>query len=111
MVEKMAGYGIPEVDIANVLDIDPKTLRKHYRRELDTAFVHANAKVAGTLFNMATEQNNVAAAIFWMKARAGWREKLQVESTNETIVRTVADTPADPEKENEKWLEQFGNGN
>ena len=27
---------------------------------------------------MATEGNNVAAAIFWMKARAGWREKQQV---------------------------------
>jgi hypothetical protein len=25
----MAGYGVPEVDIACVLDLDPKTLRKH----------------------------------------------------------------------------------
>ena len=30
----MAGYGIPEADIAGVLGIDPKTLRKHYRGEL-----------------------------------------------------------------------------
>ena len=29
-------------------------------------------------FRMATEGNNVAAAIFRMKARAGWREKQQV---------------------------------
>lgn len=28
-VETMAGYGIPEEDIAFVLGIDPKTLRKH----------------------------------------------------------------------------------
>jgi hypothetical protein len=28
-VEAMAAYGIPESDIATVIDIDPKTLRKH----------------------------------------------------------------------------------
>jgi len=30
---------------------------------------------------MATTGKNVAAAIFWMKARAGWREKQAVEVT------------------------------
>ena len=35
-VEAMAGYGVPEADIACVLEIDPKTLRRHYRVELDT---------------------------------------------------------------------------
>ena len=34
-VETMAGYGIPEEDIALVLGIDPKTLRKHFRLELE----------------------------------------------------------------------------
>ena len=33
-VEAMAAYGIPEYDIARVLAVDPKTLRKHYRDEL-----------------------------------------------------------------------------
>ena len=35
-VEAMAGYGVPEADIARVLGIDLKMLRKHYRDELDT---------------------------------------------------------------------------
>ena len=35
-VEAMAAYGVPEFDIARVIGIDPKTLRKHYRDELDT---------------------------------------------------------------------------
>lgn len=30
----MSAYGIPEIDIAGVLGVDPKTLRKHYRDEL-----------------------------------------------------------------------------
>jgi hypothetical protein len=36
-VEAMAACGVPEVDIARVVDIDPKTLRKHYRDELEDA--------------------------------------------------------------------------
>src|SRR4051794_13325687 len=75
MVKAMAGYGVPHEGIAVMLDIDPKTLRRHYRQELDRGSVEATAKVAQSLFQMATVDKNVAAAIFWMKARAGWREK------------------------------------
>jgi hypothetical protein len=52
-VEAIAGYGVPEADIARVIGIDPKTLRKHYRDELDTGHVKANAKVAENLFRKA----------------------------------------------------------
>ena len=45
-VEAMAGYGIPEADIARVLDIDPDALRLHYRRELQASGISTNAKVA-----------------------------------------------------------------
>jgi hypothetical protein len=75
-VEAMAGYGVPEADIAGVVGIDPKTLRKHYRSELDHGHVKANAKVAENLYRKATGEGReaVIAAIFWLKTRAGWRE-------------------------------------
>jgi hypothetical protein len=72
-VEGMAAYGIPEADIAAILAIDPKTLRKYYRSELDFGSVKANAQVAGFLFNSA-KNGNVTAQIFWLKTRARWRE-------------------------------------
>ena len=72
-VEAMAAYGIPEYDIARVLAVDPKTLRKHYREELDLGETKANAQVAGYLFN-AAKNGNVTAQIFWLKTRAKWRE-------------------------------------
>jgi hypothetical protein len=72
-VEAMAAYGIPEADIAGVLGVDPKTLRKHYREELDFGETKANAQVAGFLFN-AARNGNVTAQIFWLKTRARWRE-------------------------------------
>jgi len=75
-VEAMAGYGVPETEIAGLLGIDPKTLRKYYRHELDHGHTKANVKVAENLYRKATGEGReaVTAAIFWLKARAGWRE-------------------------------------
>lgn len=78
-VEAMAAFGIPEQDIARVVGIDPKTLRKHYRDELDTGQTKATAKVAESLFRKATTDGpqSVTAAIFWLKTRGQWRETPQ----------------------------------
>ena len=75
-VESLAGYGIPEIDIAGLIGIDPKTLRKHYRQELDHGHTKANAKVAENLFRKAIGEGreSVTAAIFWLKTRARWKE-------------------------------------
>jgi hypothetical protein len=75
-VEALAGFGIPEADIAGLIGIDPKTLRKHYRQELDHGHTKANARVAENLFRKATGdgRESVTAAIFWLKARARWKE-------------------------------------
>src|SRR4051812_23367142 len=69
----MAAYGIPAHDISRVVGVDAKTLRKHYREELDLGETKANAQVAGFLFNSA-RSGNVTARIFWLKTRARWRE-------------------------------------
>ena len=78
-VEAMAAHGVPELNIASVIGIDPKTLRKHYRHELDNGQVKATAKVAESLFRKATTEGpqSVTAAIFWLKTKGGWRETSQ----------------------------------
>jgi hypothetical protein len=75
-VEAMAGYGVPEAEIAGVIGIDPKALRRHYRYELDHGQTKANARVAENLYRKATGEGReaVTAAIFWLKTRAGWKE-------------------------------------
>ena len=88
-VKTMAGFGIPHTDIAPFIGIDTKTLRKHFREELDRGTTEANAKVAQSLFQMATQGKNVAAAIFWMKARGGWREKHEVDANVRTDMRAI----------------------
>jgi hypothetical protein len=75
----LAGLGLTRRQVAAYLMIDEVTLTAAMGRELDQAEAEALAKVAKSLFTMATQKNNVAAAIFWMKARANWSEKQQVE--------------------------------
>ena len=79
VVTAMAGFGVPHDDIALVVRCSPPTLRKWFRHELDVATIEANARVAQCLFQQATKPGNIAASIFWLKARAGWREKQIVE--------------------------------
>ncbi len=92
-VEAMAGYGVPEHAISRVLAIDPKTLRKHYRDELDTGQVKATAKVAESLFRKATTDGSqsVTAAIFWLKTRGGWRETPQDHTVGVYDMTTLSD--------------------
>jgi len=74
--------GTTQADIARVLDIDEKTLRKYYRDELDLAKAKANATIGGALFNQA-KSGDTSAMIFWMKTQAGWREKADINHTSE----------------------------
>jgi hypothetical protein len=69
--------------IAGLIGIDPKTLRKHYRQGLDHCHTKANARVAENLFRKATGdgRESVTAAIFWLKARARWKETTLNEHT------------------------------
>jgi hypothetical protein len=96
-VEAMAGFGIPQFDIARMIGISAETLRLHYGAELDTGGIKANAAVAKNLFRIAqgTGREAVTACIFWLKCRAGWREaSIQAEDTGkkaqaEALARTA----------------------
>ncbi len=113
-VEAMAAYGIPAADIARALSVDAKTLRKHYRDELDLGATKANSQVASFLFT-AAKSGNVTAQIFWLKTRARWKEPAAEHKHSgslgtydltkvsdadlarlESILAPVADAGADP---------------
>jgi len=75
-VRALAGMGVPHREIAPFIGISAPTLRKYYEAELHAGKWEANAKVAQSLFRKATGDGNgsVTAAIFWLKAQAGWKE-------------------------------------
>lgn len=80
IVKLHAMIGTQQEVIADILGIDAKTLRKHYREELDLSLAKANAVIGGSLFNKA-KAGDITAQIFWLKTRARWRETNVVEHT------------------------------
>jgi hypothetical protein len=88
IVESLASAGVQQEYIAKAIinpetgkGITKKTLIKHFSEILESSEGKATAAVVAALFNNATKRNNVAAQIFWMKARGGWRESNRVEMT------------------------------
>jgi hypothetical protein len=75
----LAGCGTKQDAIARIMGIDAKTLRKHFRPELDCGADKANAQVAGAAHKMAISCKCPALTIFWLKTRNRWRETSRVE--------------------------------
>lgn len=59
---------------------DEKTLRKHCEPELQRGHALAHMRVKKRLFDL-IEEGNVAATIFYLKARCGWSEVVKLEQT------------------------------
>lgn len=77
-VKAMVGFGIPQADIAKVIGCHDETLRIHFRNEIATAAIEANAAIAQSLFQQATKHGNMTAAIWWTKCRMGWKETIRI---------------------------------
>lgn len=73
LVKSLTAMGTLQKEIAMMIGIrSPKTLRKHFRKELDRGALEANSTVAKTLYTLATSGKNLGATIFWLKCRAQW---------------------------------------
>jgi hypothetical protein len=79
-VRAYATVGTPHHDIAMLIDVSTETLLKYYRPQLDQGKARGVAMVAKTLYTMATVDNNLGAAIFFLKCQGGWRETSVVQS-------------------------------
>jgi hypothetical protein len=73
LVKHLAAVGVPQEQIGRKIGIrSPKSLRKHFREELDLGAIDANASVAGALYKKAISGDTYAQK-FWLENRAGWR--------------------------------------
>jgi len=80
LVESSSGLGLPHEQIAILVGIDDKTLRKHYRAELDIGKAKANGQIAKTLFSKAVA-GDTTSLIWWTKAQMRWSETVKQEVT------------------------------
>ena len=78
--------------IANILEIDEKTLYRHYKEILEGERQHALARNTVYLTNMARE-GNAACAIYLQKCLGGalWRENAHIEHQGEIVLKVVYD--------------------
>ena len=79
-VRRMARLGVPQLEMVKVIrdGINPVTLRKHFRHELDQGYVGANMEVSNALFRKA-KSGNVQAGIWWEQTRQGRSAKTQTQ--------------------------------
>jgi len=80
LVESTSGLGLPHEQIAILVGIDDKTLRKYYRTELDTGKAKANGQIAKTLFSKAVA-GDTTSLIWWTKSQMRWSETVKQEVT------------------------------
>lgn len=97
MVKTLSGYGLQQPEIARLIGISDKTLRKVYRDELDDGDALAKAQIGRSIFDQAVgreakfdDRGNMVmpaippdrtAAIFLSKVRLGFKETAVVEQT------------------------------
>ena len=87
----MAGYGLPEAQIAALvcIDIDADTLRKHFRQELAQGRARANSEIGKTLYQKAIG-GDTASLIWWTKAQMRWTSLQQIQVQSDQRISIVS---------------------
>jgi hypothetical protein len=103
-IKAMAAMGMLPAEIAIVMSVSAPTIRRVMKEdpELRSAEIQTDAKVAASLYKMATRERNPvpAAAIFWMKARRGWSDRPDA----------AGETPAKKQQRKERAHRVAGSG-
>ena len=75
-VTTLSAHGVPHTDIGLALGISARTLRQHYRAELDRGAAQVHAKLVLGLAELANGSGPVAlrATMFALRCRFGWSE-------------------------------------
>src|ERR1700684_1983307 len=82
IVKATSTCGVRQTDIATWVGLrSPKTLRKHFREELDRGRIGADIEVRKTLFKMAISGKCPTATIYYLNRQASRRARLMPLTT------------------------------
>lgn len=97
-IEELASYGMTQDQICTACGITYDTLWKHKLKEPELAEAirrgqsRGIGEVTNSLFRNATEARNVAAQIFYLKARAQWRDNaVELGMTADDIAKALVE--------------------
>ena len=94
-VTLMVAGGIPQADIAQWRRIDIKTLRRHYREELDKGAATVNAMVLVEHVKL-IKKGDGPMIKWWEQARMGWRGDADPSKVPEQSTRVVVEFIGEP---------------
>jgi|TARA_R110000744_G_C19265801_1_gene551869 hypothetical protein len=111
--ESLAAQGLTADQIASVLGMGESTLYEKQKQypEFSEAIKKGRSKgiatITNTLFNKAKSGDNTA-MIFYLKNRAGWKDKVETEHTGEIgqNLNYIVRLPIIPE-DSESWADQY----
>lgn len=102
-VTRMIGFGFTHANIAAVLGLGLDLFRKSFSREIECGSTVVNMKVANKLYQATQRRDSagVTAAIYWTKARMGWKERSVTELVGEDgdDIKTITRVIVDPKEE------------
>lgn len=84
-VRNLSIGGATQDQICEILEIDRKTLAKHYKDILSTSKLKNNGNVIGKAYQMAVSGLHPALTIFWLKTQCRWQEKTQEHDLDRPI--------------------------
>ena len=93
VVAALAGFGAVPAEIGRLLGCTEARVRRDFEKEIDTAPTEMTAIVATSVFN-AARSGNVVAAMFWLRARAGWDDSSRSRRVD-PIVTLPGELPAE----------------
>ena len=110
IVKIMAGFTIPQEQIALALEISEKTLRKHFKRELQIAAAQVHAQLAGNLLRLSNGNDGTAlkATLEGLRMRFGWSSYAPPPSppkAPEKGKKQLLDEAAQPGNEPQEWAD------
>lgn len=100
IIRDCASRGVSETDLAKALGMDHKTWRRLRDENPETKAAWEEAKaierdqLVGVLFEAATKDNNISAAMFLLKARHGYRDHGATEGDDQGRVSITFNLPA-----------------
>ena len=88
MVIGLKAVGTTDERIAEILGISADTLTKHFRYEIENGLKSVLARIANNLFRQALN-GDTTAAIFILKTRAKWSERIEIDQINQPNVLVI----------------------
>lgn len=103
-VKDLAIAGIPKYIIARIIEIDEATLKKRYRKELDTAQAEQVERISKVVALQAENGNEKSQALYLKTqgAKFGWVEKQVIEQTSNEETQAMRDKIAELESKYER---------